>query len=85
MEERAWRAVVDRLRTEPAFLAGALPHTECDLAEQLRTTTETALRVLVCRRPRSAAWDREVRAIAGHVGIRDADLDALLTAWVSRD
>lgn len=85
MEQWAWRAVVDRLRTEPAFLASALPHTECDLADQLHTTNETALRVLVCRRPRPARWDQDIRAIAQHAGVRRAELNGVLTAWLSRD
>ena len=70
MDENTLRKIVDRLRGCPQFVAGRLPHSAHDLAVTLHTDRATALRIMICR-----------TRIADRFALRDADLDALLTAW----
>jgi hypothetical protein len=81
MDENILRSIVDRLRGNPQFIAGRLPHNEHDLAITLRINRATALRIMICRAPRQACWAADVHRIADRFALRDHDLDALMTTW----
>ena len=72
------RALADRLRSDPFFIAGCWPGTWADLAQALGCDEDTAVRVALCAAPTDDGVSAAVTVIARHFGIDPARVRAVL-------